>query len=155
MKYLIVLVLLLSGCGYESKPWDSLQWDGSYKAQSDIGIYVNIEEDTTADYWTPIQLAAVVDELWMGMQECSSIYQDPDRPFSINLIEHGNQVIPSSGLISLLNPDYVYSEVVYNPREKRTKGAISHEMIHYLLHMDGLPYDDNYNHNSDLFDKCP
>lgn len=142
MKYIIPLLLILSGCSVDNQP--------------EINMY---DEPMTDSYGLTLEPS---DEMYISFETVSRLYQDTMacmgltappptvawKSFSEQYIGGAWGVYIATGELVWINTD----ENVAPRNEASDSETLKHEYVHHILYMNGLPYHDG--ESPEMFKNC-
>lgn len=140
MRYLIILLLV--GCGSEYEP--EVTWSGNITEQNEKFI---LSYDT--ELFPESQLPKV-EQWWIDVQTCAGIGALIEQPLII-------EYVPDDGLNNGSNARIVYASLYIRVEVRKTTNVerqTKHEMIHYLLDVNGENRKNNNSHESPWFSQC-
>lgn len=152
MKYsvLTILLLLLTGCGIS----DEEKYKNVPHMSKDI-----TEQNAEFKITHPLNNSYLylIDQWWKDVEECTGIsmdltatqlhieYQAVDKITYVDVTT--GEVEKAFGAIWV---DHQYAKVILNDLEYQWGWHTRHEMMHYILHLDGQ----NRGHGNPMFEKC-
>jgi len=153
MKYLILLSALIVGCGILDVDDDDLR---------DVNapdIPENITERNAEFKLThplPGSYLSLVNQWWRAIEECTGITMNiKKKPLHIHYINADNVTYTDSNgdtkkAAGVIWVDHQYTRVILNDLRWEHGYVTSHEMMHYILWLDGQ----DRSHSNPMFKKC-
>lgn len=147
MKYLILVVVLLTGCGFS---------DEEYKDVPHIPKDIT-EQNAEFKITHPLHNSYLylIDQWWKDVEECSGISMNlTAAPLHIEYVVGDQIQYTENGEVKKANGaiwvDHQYARVILKDLEYQWGWVTRHEMMHYILYLDGQ----NRGHSNPMFEKC-